>query len=137
MKSILFNFFSGAELGIITVGEQGAHVNIEPTVVREANREGLHGRIPYRLLNDREACLSCGLEKAKALLNSNDMGAIIVVSALKLPDLILNDSMEENQEADQNNFPVPIHQVFFEDGNRTAATVTGGTFRNNGGKILI
>ena len=133
INNLIMSFFPGAELGIITVGEQGAHVNIEPTVVREANREGLHGRIPYRLLNDREACLSCGLEKAKALLNSNDMGAIIVVSALKLPELILNDSTEE---ADQNNFPVPIHQVFFEDGNRTVATVTGSTFRNNGGKIL-
>ena len=78
---------TGAELGIITVGAGSANVNIEPTVVRESNREGLHGRIPYRLLSDREACLSCGVLKAKELLNPNHLGSIIIVSSERAIDL--------------------------------------------------
>ena len=78
---------TGAEMGIITVGAGSANVNIEPTVVRESNREGLHGRIPYRLLSDREACLSCGVLKAKELLNPNHLGSIIIVSSERAIDL--------------------------------------------------
>ena len=78
---------TGAELGIITVGASSANVNIEPTVVRESNREGLHGRIPYRLLSDREACLSCGIAKAKELLNPNHLGSFIIVSSERAIDL--------------------------------------------------
>ena len=64
------------------------------------------------MLNDREACLSCGLEKAKALLKSDDMGAIIVISAFRVKDF-------GGGEDDERAWPVPIHQVFFEDGNQT------------------
>ena len=64
------------------------------------------------MLNDREACLSCGLEKAKALLKSDDMGAIIVISAFRVKDFGGGDDEERA-------WPVPIHQVFFEDRNQT------------------
>lgn len=91
---------TGSELGIITVGSKEANVNIEPTVVRESNREGLHGRIPYRLLNDREACLQCGIEKAQSLINPEHLGAIIIVSAE--PYMAFDTAQ-------------PIYQVFFDD----------------------
>ena len=44
----------GTELGIVTYGSQfgfGAKVNIQLTMIRESNKQGLHGRIPYRLLS--------------------------------------------------------------------------------------
>jgi hypothetical protein len=111
-RDALFRFVShmptGAELGIITVGEHGANVNIDPTVVRQSNREGLHGRIPYRLLNDREACLSCGIKKAKELLGddeSSDQRSIVVVSANREKIII----KPNNADA------IPIHQVFFDE----------------------
>ncbi len=38
---------AGAELAIVTF-DAGAAVSLKPTVVRSGNREGLHGRVPYR-----------------------------------------------------------------------------------------
>ncbi len=106
-------YFSGAEMGIVTFGDElqyGAKVNILPTVVRESNREGLHGRIPYRLLHDGEACLECGLKKASEILSSEKGGgSIVVVSGNrgKLSDFGAKKLAESGHS---------IHHVFFEDG---------------------
>ena len=79
-------------------------VNVEPTVVLGSNREGLHGRIPYRLLNERDACIKCGIEKAQELFNPDHLGSIITVS---------NSYFDLSTETDFTT--IPIHQVFFED----------------------
>ena len=115
---------TGSELGIITVGASSATVNIEPTVVRESNREGLHGRIPYRLLNDREACLSCGIEKAKELLNPEHQGSIMIVSAE------LNHSDLFSDEV------VPIHQVFFDETLKVYPNVTHRSRQYKNGAVF-
>lgn len=51
-----------------------ARVNTAPTVVKTSNREGLYGRIPYRLSTDRrEGCVSCGLSAAMDLVTDNEV----------------------------------------------------------------
>ena len=94
---------SGSELGIISAKSKEAVVNVEPTVVLGSNREGLHGRIPYRLLNEHDACIQCGIEKATAMFNPDHIGSIIVVSNSYL------DLWKPSEST------IPIHQVFFED----------------------
>ena len=86
----LFRFFShlplGSEVAIVTFGAE-ARVNIEPTVVTEQNREGIFGKIPFRLHGGAEGgCVGCGLKLATRLLRSrggNDetSGAVVLVSA--------------------------------------------------------
>ena len=102
----------GSELGIITVGSNRANVNIEPTVVRESNREGLHGRIPYRLLNEAQACIKCGIAKAKELLNPDQLGSILIVSADRF-DLVKADELDPYIKRNENQ--VPIHLVYFDE----------------------
>ena len=67
----LFRLFShiplGAEVAIVTFGSK-ARVNIEPTVVTEQNREGIFGKIPFRLRDDENGCVACGLKLAARLL---------------------------------------------------------------------
>ena len=67
----LFRLFShlplGAEVAIVTFGAK-ARVNIEPTVVTEQNREGIFGKIPFRLRDDENGCVACGLKLAARLL---------------------------------------------------------------------
>ena len=94
---------SGSELGIISAGSSVV-VNVEPTVVLGSNREGLHGRIPYRLLNEHDACIQCGIEKATAMFNPDHTGSIIVVS---------NSYLDLWSKTETST--IPIHQVFFED----------------------
>ena len=89
----LFRLFShiplGAEVAIVTFGSK-ARVNIEPTVVTEQNREGIFGKIPFRLHDEAaEGCVACGLKLAARLLRLPDAGngldetsgSIILVSA--------------------------------------------------------
>ena len=98
-RNALFRFFShvpeGTEVGIVTFGAK-AKVNIEPTVVTPANRHGLFGKIPFRLLEDGEGCIDCGLKIGHKLLNlphaaesqaenaSGRSGSIVLVTATEV-----------------------------------------------------
>jgi hypothetical protein len=65
IQRALYRFVSyipvGSELSIITFGK-AADINLPPTVVTDTNREGLHGRIPRKVLeNDDTSCSYCAL----------------------------------------------------------------------------
>lgn len=75
---------TGSELSIISYGSE-AKVDLPPTVVTDANREGLHGRIPRKvIINEDNACTSCALNASlKALHNfmgQLETGTLILVS---------------------------------------------------------
>ena len=54
------------------------------------------------------------------MLKSEDMAAIIVVSAQRV------------QQLNPEEYPVPIHQIFFEDGNHTQTFESFTNGHNNG-----
>ena len=72
------NLKEGTMLSIITYGRAGSLV-LPPTLVTEANREGLHGRIPRRTEDVDLVCLSCGLQLAKDVLAGSG-GRIVLVT---------------------------------------------------------
>ena len=75
LQKALFQFIarlpSGAHLAIITYGAAAA-VSLPPTAVTDANREGLHGRIPRRALtaHETDSCLDCALRTAFKVMRS-------------------------------------------------------------------
>lgn len=79
----LFRLFShvpaGTEVAVVTFGAK-ARINLGPTVVSEANREGLFGKIPFRLLDAEQGCVSCGLEAASEVIDGS-AASILLVSA--------------------------------------------------------
>ena len=86
-RNALFRFINhvpeGDEVGIISFGAN-ARINIEPTEVTSSNREGLYGRVPFRLLRGQQGCLDCGLKMAIDMLEkprSISNGNIIVLTA--------------------------------------------------------
>ena len=85
-RNALFRFIThipeGDEVGIVSFGTN-AKINIEPTEVTALNREGLYGRVPFRLLKGQKGCLECGLHMAIKLLDTPrpvSNGAIIVLT---------------------------------------------------------
>ena len=131
----------GTELGIVTYGSQfgfGAKVNIQLTMIRESNKQGLHGRIPYRLLShDLQGCSECGLEVALDVLNvpkedrystrlnqphknggfvDEDMaGEIVLISAKPFPIDASEESVtfQRVQRRIREN-GIPLHHIFFD-----------------------
>ena len=88
-RNALFRFITqipeGDEVGIVSFGAN-AKINIEPTEVTALNREGLYGRVPFRLLKGQQGCLECGLRMAIKLLDTPRQvsnGAIIVLTGNK------------------------------------------------------
>jgi hypothetical protein len=74
----------GSELSIITFGKT-ADINLPPTVVTDTNREGLHGRIPRKVLEtDSIACTYCALNASLSALQNFmgtlDTGSVILIT---------------------------------------------------------
>ena len=117
-RNALFRFFShvpeGTEVGIVTFGGKRARTNMEPTVVTKSNRHGLFGKIPFRLLNDRDGCVACGLEIAGRLLTlTNELefssGSIVLITATEVPV----NSMREVKKMVYSQ-ALPIYRVGFK-----------------------
>ena len=75
---------TGSELSIISFGTE-SKVDLPPTVVTDDNREGLHGRIPRKVILDEDnACTYCALNiSLKSLENfmgQLETGTLILVS---------------------------------------------------------
>ena len=49
----------GTQLSIVTVGQEGAKVVVHSALVKESNRQGLHGRIPFRSGHHRDSIIFC------------------------------------------------------------------------------
>ena len=88
IQRALYRFVSylpiGSELSIITFGKT-ADINLPPTVVTDTNREGLHGRIPRKVLeNDDVACSYCALNASLSALQNFmgqlDTGSVILIT---------------------------------------------------------
>ncbi len=90
LRRALFRFIqylpTGSELSIVTFGNE-AKVDLPPTVVTDTNREGLHGRIPRKvILNEEEkACISCALntslQNLQNFMGQLETGTLIFVSS--------------------------------------------------------
>ncbi|CAB4065492.1 CLCA3_4 [Lepeophtheirus salmonis] len=88
LQKALFQFIArlpiGAYLSVITYGSQDASMNLPPTLITSANRAGLHGRIPRRALEDGDenvpSCLSCGIDMALKMSESNSLTPIWILA---------------------------------------------------------
>ncbi len=72
----------GTEISVVTFGLESARVNVPMTQIREANRQGLHGRIPFRQNEDDSGRIELGLESAMSVLAETgfDASAVVLVS---------------------------------------------------------
>ena len=96
VKRALYRFIQyvpvGTEISIITFGKD-ASLNLPPTIVTDANREGLHGRIPRKVLSEDLACVFCAVNMSFNTLTdklSGDIGGnvILVTGSPRRPQLL-------------------------------------------------
>ena len=64
----LHKYISPVVHGVKTPFFATIRINLEPTVITEQNKPGIHGRIPGRPTADSVACPACGLDLAASLL---------------------------------------------------------------------
>ena len=113
MSIFLYRFIqylpTGSELSIISFGTE-AKVNLPPTVVTDANREGLHGRIPRKVLDEDNACTYCALNTSlKALKNymgQLETGTVILVSGSSNKPVNLEKISAEIRQVPLQVFPI-------------------------------
>ena len=82
VKKALFRFIQlldeGSTLSIVIFGETASLV-LPPTIVTEEKREGLHGRIPRRVMETNQSCVQCGLKLAADTLRKSG-GNVVLIS---------------------------------------------------------
>lgn len=87
-----------------------AKVNLPPTVVTDTNREGLHGRIPRKVLMEDNACTYCALNTSlKALQNymgQLETGTLILVSGSSSKPVLLNNILKSIRQVPLQVFPI-------------------------------
>ena len=126
-RNALFRFIEhvreGDEVGIISFGTK-ARQNIKATVVTNSNREGLFGRVPFKLQSDPEACISCALQMVEKMVSSPSSADGLPVSSHVV---IVSGSNQNDEEAsfkqsdELNHFKeliemrtIPIYNVVFD-----------------------
>ena len=140
-RNALFRFIThipeGDEVGIISFGAN-ARINIEPTEVTSGNREGLYGRVPFRLLNGQQGCLECGLKMAIKLLETPRPvanGAIVVLTATSGNP----SNTMQNLKAKIEDKALPVYLLAFEpllNQETVALTSFGASFVVHPGFVL-
>ncbi len=116
---------SGSEVGVVTFGAFGARINLAPALVTDANRHGIFGKIPFKLLEDDVGCAGCGLRDAIKLASNDDSTIILMTASDDLKDkevLELKDKVEEKA--------LPIYSVTFDGLCKEVDVLTkfGGSF---------
>lgn len=116
LRRALYRFIqylpTGSELSIITFGSE-AKVDLPPTVVTDLNREGLHGRIPRKvILDEDQGCIFCALNVSlKALHNymgQLETGTLILVTGSSQKPHFLEDFMGKVQL-----IPLQVYPIFY------------------------
>lgn len=113
IKRALYRFIqylpTGTELSIVTFGTE-AKVDLPPTVVTDANREGLHGRIPRKVLDEDNACTYCALNTSLKSLNNFmgqlETGTLILVSGSPSKTVNLERIMAQVRQVPLQVFPI-------------------------------
>ena len=115
IKRAMFRFFhflpTGAEVAVVTYGKE-AQLNLPPTPVREGNREGLHGRIPRKVLREELACVYCALNLTLRTMRRDsrreevDGGAVILVTGSSRRPQLLDRLVREVSSAPVQVFPI-------------------------------
>ena len=113
IKRALYRFIqylpTGSELSIISYGTE-ATVNLPPTVVTEANKEGLHGRIPRKVILEDTACTYCALNTSlKSLQNymgQLESGTIILISGASNKPIFMDKIMDQVKQVPLRVFPI-------------------------------
>ena len=114
---------AGDEIAIVTYeGEATARTNLEPTVVTELNRAGIHGKIPGRVgLETVRPCLACGLDQARRLAaaagQGRDPASVIILATSGAVDNEDNDD-QLSSSADEEDESVPIYALTYSSSNR-------------------
>ena len=115
---LLSHLPEGNQIGIVTFGSK-ARISVDPTEVTDDRREGLFGRVPFQLVNDKEGCIECGIQLGSDLLLQNSEhgsvpeGALVLVtSTMRVKNKELMEKLRR-QLVDEN--PVSIFNVAFND----------------------
>ena len=91
-----------------------ARVRLDPTVVTEQNKKGLHGRIPAKAGSENSSCHSCGMKKAFGLLSESPMVStvIVLVKSTKSSDSSTGkeDTLDVFKE-DEDVIDVPVYAI--------------------------
>ena len=95
----------GSELAVVTYGQE-ARLNLEPTVITMANREGVHGRVPGRPSTASASCPACGLKTAASLVSSELGTATTVILVTGTPAVATEDLTSAVTALEAMNVPL-------------------------------
>ena len=109
VKRAFYRFISylpvGTELSIVTFGSR-ASLNLPPTIVTDQNREGLHGRIPRKVLdNDDFSCVNCALNASIQNLAGKGGHVILITGSPRRPGYF-DQLTEQIRETPISFYPV-------------------------------
>ena len=104
----------GTEISVVTFGSESARVNVPMTPIREANRQGLHGRIPFRQNEDDAGKVELGLESALSVLTEAgfDSSAVLLVSGSYQGQMVNQDTMAKVLDKIEEE-ALPVYHVQF------------------------
>ena len=134
LQKALFQFIarlpSGANLAIITYGATAA-VSLPPTAVTDANREGLHGRIPRRALaHEAHSCLDCALKTAFKVMRGKDgkvEGTVVLATKSTGAQVVSEEHINLVRESN-----LPVYTIALtadgREGGLGELTILGGSF---------
>ena len=130
IKRSFYRFLSylpvGSEVAIITFGKE-AHLNLPLTRVTEENRDGLHGRIPRKVLADDLSCVYCALNASfKILLEDQDdldtiPGTVIIITGEEREPQSFENLIETAKRNKIQIFPVSYPGTAFSGLSRLAS----------------
>lgn len=132
----------GTELAVVTFGADSARVNVPLTQIRETNRQGLHGRVPFRQLEDETGRLELGLEAALESLaeTGTDSSSILVLTGPESLANIGSNTIMGKVRGQIYAEAIPVYQVIFETSDRTRSAKRSGQLKDLtkfGGKYVV
>ncbi|CAB4068963.1 unnamed protein product [Lepeophtheirus salmonis] len=100
----------GTQLNIISFGSESV-IDLPATIVTDSNREGLHGRIPRKVLEEEEyACASCALNVSfnslRNYLGETEPGNVILVTGSPSKPNEVEDLLQVIEDAPVRVFPI-------------------------------
>ena len=107
IKRSLYRFIQrlpiGSQVTIITFGKE-ATINLPSTILTDTNREGLHGRIPRKVLQEELACVYCALNMSFQELGEG--GTVVLLTGSPRRPQMLGKMVERAAKENMKVFPI-------------------------------
>jgi len=129
----------GTELSVVTFGADSARINVPLTQITETNRQGLHGRVPFRQHEDDTGRIELGLEAALESLSETgtDSSSILILSGPDSLENIGSSNIMGKVKEQIHAEAIPVFQVIFESSKKERSSGNENDLCKFGGKYFV